>query len=73
MDWLKDFFNKNTIFSLFVSTGIGGLSFFANLFVALSDGKIDTTEFHQLMSSANGLQTIILLLVMFALNKNDKK
>ncbi len=67
MDWLNIFIKKHPIVSLIIPTSIGGLSFFGNLFISLSDGTIDTNEFHQLMSSANGFQTIILLVVMGAL------
>jgi hypothetical protein len=67
MEWLNNFVKKHPIVSLIIPTSIGGLSFFGNLFIALSDGTIDTNEFHQLMSSANGFQTLLLLIVMGAL------
>jgi hypothetical protein len=73
MDWLKEIIKKNPLFSLLLPTSIGGLSFFGNLFNALSDGKIDSNEFHQLMSSADVVQMILLLIIMIALKKKVGK
>jgi hypothetical protein len=72
MDWLKNFIQGNPFLSLFVPTTLGAVNFFANLMVALSDGQIDSNEMHQLMSSASGLETIFLVIIMLALKNRDK-
>lgn len=72
MDWLKQLIKKNPFVALLLPTGLSGFSFIGNLFTALSDGQIDGNELHQLMSSADGLQTLLLMIVMIAL-KNEKK
>lgn len=73
MDWLKELIKKNPFVSLLIPTGIGGFSFFGNLIAAMSDGQIDSMEMHQLMSSADALQTVVLIVVMFALKGNKNK
>ena len=47
------------------------LTFITNLFAALKDGNIDSSELHQLLSTADGFETVILLIVMVVLR--DKK
>lgn len=66
MDWLKQFVKSNPILSLIVPTSVSGFSFIANLVNALSDGQIDSNELHNLLSTADGFQTVLLLLIMFA-------
>lgn len=67
MNFLQDFIKSNPFTSLLVPTSLSGVTFFGNLFTALSDGQIDTEEMHQLLSSASGLQTLLLVVIMFAL------
>lgn len=71
MEWLNDLIKKNPFAALFLPTGLGGLTFFGNLFIALSDGNLDGYELHQLLSSASGLETFLLVIIMVAL-RNDK-
>lgn len=73
MDWLKELIKKYPFASLLFPTGLGGINFFGNLIAALSDGNIDGNELHQLMSSASGLETLFLIIIMFALKNNKKK
>jgi hypothetical protein len=47
------------------------LTFITNLFAALKDGNIDGNELHQLLSTADGFETVVLLIVMVVLR--DKK
>lgn len=47
------------------------LTFLTNLFAALKDGVIDSNELHQLLSTADGFETVVLVLVMVVLR--DKK
>lgn len=69
MDWLKELIKKNPFSALLLPSGLGGFNFFGNLLVAFSDGNIDGAELHNLMSSASGLETIILIIVMLALKQ----
>lgn len=69
MEWLKNLFNKYQIPFLTTTTIASGFTFIGNLVVALQDGKLDTTEVHQLLSSANGLETLILFGLLWALKK----
>lgn len=48
------------------------VTFITNLLKALSDGNIDSNEFHTLLASADGFETVVLFIVM-ALLKRDKK
>ncbi len=48
------------------------VTFLTNLFTALKDGIIDNSELHQLLSTADGFETVVLLMVMFVL-RNKKK
>jgi len=69
MDWLKQVIQKYPVHSLIFPTLLGFVTFLANLISALSDGVIDGNEFHQLMSSSSGIETVLLLVVMVALKK----
>lgn len=48
------------------------LTFITNMVQALKDGNIDTAEFHQLLASADGFETVVLFLVAFALKARSK-
>lgn len=69
MDWLKTLVKEKPQTVLSAPVIIGLFSFVSNLFIALSDGKIDSTELHNLMSGASGFQTIILIVVIFVLKR----
>ena len=73
MDWLNNFIKNNPVLSLVVPSLLSGANFFGNLIVALSDGQIDSNELHQLMGSANGVQMLLLVVIMVALKKKDKE
>jgi len=74
MEWLnyiKDAIKGNPHLAVAVPAVMSSISFVTNLLTALSDGVIDDTELHQLMSSANGIEMLVLFLIMIALR--DKK
>ncbi len=73
MDWLTDIIKKNPFFALVFPTGLGGMDFFVHLFNAMSDGNIDPVEMQQLITSASGLQIVLLLVIMLALKEKKKK
>lgn len=75
MDWLNTLVKEKTTTCLSAPVFIGVFSFLSNLFIALSDGKIDSTELHNLMSGASGIQTVILIIVVYFLKRarNDNQ
>jgi hypothetical protein len=48
------------------------VTFITNLFAALKDGNIDGNELHQLLSTADGFETLVLLMVMVVLREKKK-
>lgn len=72
MDWLNNFLNNKPISALIAPSLLSGFSFFGNLANALSDGKLDSNEFHSLMMSASGAQMLILIVIMIALRLKNK-
>lgn len=72
MEWLSNFIKNNPFHALLYPVGLGSFSFFMNILAALSDGQIDGDEFHQLLSSSSGLQTVLLIVIMFSLKSNNK-
>jgi len=48
------------------------LTLVTNLIHALKDGNIDSNELHMLLASADGFETILLIIVMFALKEKNK-
>jgi hypothetical protein len=69
MDWLK-LITTNPSIAIAMPTLLGLLQFVAHLTVALSDGKLDSSEMHTLMSSASGVELILLGVIMMALKIN---
>ncbi len=48
------------------------ITFVTNLIAALKDGNIDGAELHQLLSTADGFESVIMLIIMFVLNNKNK-
>lgn len=71
MDWIKFVINK-PIIALTMPTILGLLQFGAHVVIVLSDGHIDSQELHSLMSTASGLQAVLLAFIMVALKKGNK-
>ena len=67
MDWLKQIIKSHPHFAISIPMLLSCASFFGNLFTALSDGQLDGNELHQLLSSANGFETVLLIVIMVAL------
>lgn len=49
-----------------------GAGFVTNLLAALSDGTIDSKETHELIAGANGVEAIVLLIVIYMLKRHKK-
>lgn len=50
---------------------LSAANFAGNLFLAMSDGVITQQEFHNLMTSANGIESVVLIIAWLALRKKD--
>lgn len=61
MELLRFLVNKKPVTFLALPTILSILSFIGGVLVSMSDGEIDSIEFHNLLSSANGIESIILL------------
>lgn len=71
MDKLMDFL-KNHIGKIFVGLfGMLSFTFLGNMIIAVSDGRIDSMEFHNLSAGANGIELLLLMAVMAVLNKKN--
>lgn len=69
MNWLADLLKNHAGKAIGVPTALSALTFFGNLALALSDGVIDDTEFHNLLTSASGVEMLLLGVLMLALKK----
>ncbi len=72
MEWLLSIIKNNPHVAISFPTLLSIFSFIQNLLAALSDGVIDSNELHQLMSSANGIETAILIIIMIALKEKKQ-
>ena len=68
----KDYFKKNPQAALYVPTILCAITFVTNLIKALSDGSIDSSEFHTLLASADGFEATVMFVVMLALKNKNK-
>lgn len=48
------------------------ITFITNLVAALKDGNIDGNEMHQLLATADGFETVCLIIIMFVLQAKKK-
>jgi hypothetical protein len=48
------------------------VTFLSNLITSLKDGNIDNAEYHALLSTADGFETVILVLIILFTNDNKK-
>lgn len=62
----------NPQIALSVPTLLCFITFITNLFAALKDGIIDSNELHQLLASADGFETVMLLVLMVVLKRKTK-
>lgn len=69
MEWFKGFIQEFPVLTMAVPSLISAGSFIVHLVSSLSDGVIDANELNTLLASANGIETIILVAVMYALKK----
>lgn len=71
MDRVRKYFKNKPHVILSVPALLCFFTFLTNLIAALKDGNIDSVELHQLLSTADGFETVILFAVMLVLK--DKK
>lgn len=48
------------------------ITFITNLVASLKDGVIDSSELHQLLSTADGFETVVLVVFMMVIKKKKK-
>lgn len=48
------------------------ITFITNFIAAMKDGTIDSIELHQLLSSADGFETVVLVVLMLVLRKRKR-
>lgn len=71
MNKLMDLLRNKPHVAISVPAVLCFLTFITNLVKALSDGNIDSDEFHVLLASADGFEMVVLFIVMIVLK--DKK
>lgn len=71
MKRLRDYIKKKPNLVLTAPTLLCFVTFVTNLIHALKDGHIDNNEYHQLLATADGFETVVLVIVMLVLK--DKK
>ena len=72
MDKLRKILKEKPHIALTVPALLCFTTFLTNLFAALSDGNIDSNELHQLLSTADGFETVVLFAVMLVLKGKRK-
>ena len=72
MNWLKQLVKSNPLLSICIPAFMSSLTFFGNLIASLADGQIDDVEFHNLMSTANGIEMIVLMIIIIALREKKQ-
>lgn len=72
MKRLLDYLKKKPHTALTVPALLCFVTFITNLISALKDGNIDSNEYHQLLATADGFETVVLFLIMFAINNKKK-
>ncbi len=72
MDKLREYLKNKPHIALSAPAVLCFLTFITNLVKAMQDGYIDDAEFHQLLSTADGFETVILFVVMLVLRDKNK-
>ncbi len=66
---LRKKIRSNLHVALSVPTVLCFITFITNFIASMKDGNIDSAELHQLLSSADGFETVLLVIVMYVLRK----
>ncbi len=73
MEKIRKKIKENPHFALSVPAVLCFITFITNFIASLKDGNIDSNELHQLLFSADGFETVFLVLIMFVLKDKSKK
>lgn len=65
MDWLKNFVKNHPVGALLAPTGLSLFTFLGSVFSVMSDGKIDGKELSDLINGSSGIESLILMGIMF--------
>lgn len=69
---IRDKINENPNLVLSVPAVLCFITFVTNLVAALKDGVIDSSELHQLLSTADGFETVVLVVLMLILKRKKQ-
>jgi len=72
MDKLRKYLKEKPHLAISVPALLCFMTFITNLIAALKDGNIDSSELHQLLSTADGFETVVLFALMLALKDKRK-
>lgn len=72
MDKLRKYLKSKPHMALSVPAVLCFVAFITNLIAALRDGNIDANELNQLMSTADGFETVLIVLIMLVLRHKKK-
>ena len=72
MDKLRKYLKERPHVAISVPAVLCFLTFVTNLITALKDVNIDSAELHQLLSTADGFEAVVLFAVMLALKDKRK-
>lgn len=71
MEWLKQYLKSNPHVVISVPTVLCFVQFLTSIFGAFRNGVFDNNTFNQLLSTADGFESVVLFMIMLALK--DKK
>lgn len=72
MDYILNWLANNLTKVIGVPVVVNSMSFLALLFQSLSDGVIDETELHNLLTAGSGIDLIVLVFVMAVMKVRSK-
>lgn len=72
MKKLREYLKNKPHLAISVPALLCFVTFITNLVTALKDGNIDANEYHQLLATADGFETVVLFMIMVAINNKKK-
>lgn len=73
MDELKQFLKNKPFLAIAAPTILCFVSLVTNIIASIQDGLVSGTDLHEISSSANGFESVILILMMYAAKTINKK
>lgn len=72
MKFLKEYLKKNPHVALSVPAVLCAIQFLVSLYGAIRTGVFDNSTMNQLLSTADGFESVVLFIIMIALRKKNK-